>query len=397
MIPTLYKRNSAGIPIMWKIEPYNGLISISHGIVNKTCTHEIIRPTMKTLEAEITSRYNAKRKEGYKTFQEIKDSAPEGVDGSYIYNYLNAYLPKYNVTDEGLILPMLAKTLEDNKPFDKFGYMLGQYKINGVRCIVGVNKNEGDLFKPYNVTYQSREGTKWNLPDFDDYILNAIPDELLAMMVEEGVHLDGELYIPGLTVNEINSAVKNTASPWHHNLQYWIYDICAEDIISSNRKNLLYKYFESYILEVYNKEVHYTNEYKIVVLPSFNIENFESAINIRNKFIDFGFEGLILRNPNAEYMFGKRSVNGMYKFKKKDDGKFKIISIISDKRNLPIFILKNDINDEEFEVTFNASQDVQQAMLGNKLDYIGRYMFVEFRERSGVRQVPFHAKGIKIV
>ena len=28
--------------------------------------------------------------------------------------------------------------------------------------------------------------------------------------------------------------------------------------------------------------------------------------------------------------------------------------------------------------------------------YVGKYMFVEYRERSGVAQVPFHARGINI-
>jgi hypothetical protein len=36
-------------------------------------------------------------------------------------------------------------------------------------------------------------------------------------------------------------------------------------------------------------------------------------------------------------------------------------------------------------------------MLIHKEKYIGKYMQVEFRERSGVNQVPFHARGIDIV
>ena len=88
----------------------------------------------------------------------------------------------------------------------------------------------------------------------------------------------------------------------------------------------------------------------------------------------------------------------MFKFKKIDDGLFQIIDIKEDKRGLPIFVLKNDINNEYFECTYNASQDdqrkclstpVKEEMLTNKL------AFVEFRERSGVKQVPFHAKIIR--
>ena len=394
---SLYKRNASGAPIVWCIESLNNVICISHGIVGKKLHNEVIPYTMSTLETEIKSRINSKRKEGYKYISELKDSAPEIIDDSSLLSYLNAYLPKYNTTDSGLILPMLAKTLENNKPFDKFGYMLGQWKINGLRCIVGIERVAGDLFKEFKVTYQSREGTKWELPDMDDYILTALDKEMISMMVEEGIHLDGELYIPGLTVNEINSAVKNPQSPWHHNLQYWIYDLCDSDIVAGNRKDLIYKHFYKYISKITNKEQHYSNEEKIVVLPTVDISSFQSAVLSRDYFINLGFEGLILRNPNAEYMFGKRSVNGMYKFKKKDDGYFKILDIKLDKRNLPIFTVQNDINDEAFEVTLNASQELQLYYHTIMDKVIGKLMLVEYRERSGVKQVPFHAKGIRII
>ena len=56
---------------------------------------------------------------------------------------------------------MLAKVLEDNKPFDKYGTMLGQWKIDGLRCIIGAEKNNIDLFNPVTLTYHSRIGEDW--------------------------------------------------------------------------------------------------------------------------------------------------------------------------------------------------------------------------------------------
>lgn len=397
--PTLYKRNANGIPVMWKIQEYHDKIHISHGIVNKKVISETIPYTMKSLEAEIKSRYDAKRKEGYKTLTEVKDSTIEQIEGPYIYEYLNTYLPKYNTTNDGLILPMLAKTLIDNKPFNKFDTMLGQWKINGLRCIVGLKSNPNDLFKTIEVTYQSREGTSWNILDLDDYILSAISPELKDMMLEDNVYLDGELYIPGLSVNEINSAVKNPNNPWHHCLQYWIYDICA-DYSALSRHEIINEELYKYIPSWSNKNDHFCNENRIIVLPTYDVNSFYEAVTYRNKFIDLGFEGLILRNPSSEYLFGKRSVNGMYKFKRKDDGFFAILDIIPEgtRSNLPKFVCKNDINDETFEVTLNTSQDIQETILKEKDKYINKaFMLVEYRERSGVKNVPFHAKGIKLV
>ena len=89
----------------------------------------------------------------------------------------------------------------------------------------------------------------------------------------------------------------------------------------------------------------------------------------------------------------------MLKFKKKEDGLFEIIDIVPEGRkrvNLGKFVLRNDINDAEFECTYNASHTAQEEILVNKASYIGKKCLVEFRERSGISKVPFHAKAIKI-
>jgi hypothetical protein len=62
----------------------------------------------------------------------------------------------------------------------------------------------------------------------------------------------------------------------------------------------------------------------------------------------------------------------------------------------PIFTLKNDINDELFDATINLPQDKQRFYLEVKDTIIGKKGLVEYRERSGVKQVPFHSKLIKI-
>ena len=89
----------------------------------------------------------------------------------------------------------------------------------------------------------------------------------------------------------------------------------------------------------------------------------------------------------------------MMKFKRKEDGKFLIVDIIPEGKriNLPKFVCKNDINDELFEVTINKPQAEQEEILIHKSNYINKLILVEFRERSGVKEVPFHAKGIKIL
>ena len=409
---TLYKHNAQGKPLVWSIEESKASVGegikelhIKYGLFGGTLHEERIKITLKNAN-ELQSRVKAKRKEGYKELSELKDSgiSQEIFDSSNIHaklQYLNSYLPKYSTTSEGFVLPMLAKVLEDNKPFEKYGAMLGQWKIDGLRCIIGAEKNDMDLFNPITLTYHSRTGEDWTnkMNWMDEILIPKISKELLDMMIEEGACLDGELYLPGYSVNDINSFVKNTQLAQHYKLQYWCYDICCENMSAEKRNNLRLSEISVKWLDVTCKETHLNNKEQLVILPTaYNLQNIDDALFLRNKFIDYGFEGLILRNPFSEYQFGKRN-QAMFKFKKIDDGNFIIVDIISEHKrsDLPLFVLRNDINDELFECSINKPQNVQREILINKDKYIGKYMQVEFRARSGVNQVPFHARGVNIV
>lgn len=405
----LYKRNAQGKPLVW--EGYESekadFIVVEYGLVGGKLHKEQIPITAKTVN-ELDSRIKAKRKEGYKELSELKDSNIDfskfgsdfDVDKDNFIKFLDTYLPKYSTTSEGFVLPMLAKVLDSDKPFDKFGAMLGQWKIDGLRCIIGAEEDLQDMFNPIRLTYHSRTGEDWTSKMYwmDEIILPYLSAELVDMMVNEGACLDGELYLPGYSVNDINSFVKNTQLAQHYKLQYWCYDICCENMGALKRYNTIREEIHIGPIVFDEKEEHLNNKEQFIILPTFEINNFVLAESMRDMFINNGFEGLILRNPNAEYQFGKRN-QAMFKFKKVDDGKFEIINIIQEHKrsDLPLFICRNDINNQLFEVSINKPHDVQREILANKDEYIGKYMVVEFRARSGVTQVPFHARGIKII
>ena len=398
---TLYKRNAQGKPLFWTIDERLADIKIQYGLVGKEGRIEYIT-THRELKDEINSLIKAKRKEGYKELKDLYDNAPNFVENTSLYDYLNVYLPKFNTHNDGAFIPMLCKTLEDNRPFEKGSY-LGQWKINGERCIITATV-ERDLFELVKLHYRSREGVDWTdkLSYLDDYLLPCISDEIIDMMTEEGIALDGELYLPGYGINEINSFIKNTELPQHYKLQFWLYDICIENMSAKDRQNciddfLLGKVHRS---RIHTKEEHLNNTDRLVVLPNFYCSDINEAILRRDTFISLGFEGLVIRKADAEYQFGGKRNNSMLKFKKKEDGLFTIVDIVPEgtkRSNLGKFVLKNDINDELFECTYNAPHSSQEEILINKNKYIGKKVLVEFRERSGQLQVPFHAKAIKII
>lgn len=407
---TLYKRNAQGKPLFWSIgrntmSYVQSPIVVKYGLVGKEGRTEYIT-THRKVDDEIESQIKAKRKEGYKELKDLYDNAPIELQNNiksqnYLYKYLNTYLPKFNTHNDGAFIPMLCKTLEDNKPFEKGSYF-GQWKINGERCIITATLEQG-LFELVKLHYRSREGVDWTdkLSYLDDILLPCIPQDIIDMMIEEGVGLDGELYLPGYGINEINSFIKNTELPQHYKLQFWLYDICIENMSALKRQEILYRYFNRYfaIKTIKSKEDHLNNTNRLILLANDVVLDINEAILRRDTYISLGFEGLVIRRKDAEYQFGGRRNNSMLKFKKKLDGLFTIIDIVPEGRkraNLGKFVLKNDINEETFECTYNAPHSVQEEILINREKYIGKNVLVEYRERAGVKQVPFHAKAIKI-
>lgn len=396
-----YKRNAQGKPIFWEISDSTNKIVVTYGLVGKLGHTTEIR-TNRQLNEEIKSQIIAKQKEGYKALSDLYDNAPDYFKNDKdLINYLNTYLPKDNTHADGTFIPMLCKTLEDNKPFTKSEYF-GEYKIDGERCLITAYK-DNCLFDNIYLKYHSRQGIDWTdkLSYLDEFLIPIIPNYFLNMMIEEGIALDGELYLPGYGINEINSFIKNTELPQHYKLQFWCYDLAIDSMPAIDRYTTLETAFNTKVYDFQSKNGHLNNKERFILLPSFNnIHCIEDAIRQRDYFIDLGFEGLVIRDTKADYQFGGKRNNSMLKFKRIEDGKFLIIDIVPEgikRKNLPKFICRNDINDELFECTINKKQDIQEEYLINKDKYIGKYMKVEYRARSGVKQVPFHAKGIDII
>ena len=403
----LYRKNNHGEPCYWCIrKSSNTTIEVQHGIVLAKAISENFLVTMKNIDTEIQSRINKKRKEGYKYLYEIKDNiespVEEGTFNQALYYFLKSYLPDIRTAADNTMLPMLAKVYNNsnNKLFKKVDYYFGQWKINGLRCLISAKENQGDMFRPITLDFQSREGTHWKtLTYLEDYLLEVLPKDLLYEMVNNDFILDGELYLPGHTVNEIDHFVKDASCKENKYLQYWCYDIAIQETIQSGRLQLRDLLLGSFINVFNNKTEHLSNQQRFIVLPNYFITNDEEAIAHRNTFIDNGFEGLILRNPNKEYQYGARNLS-MIKFKKSTDGKFVIKDIYpeSAKRpDIPIFLLKNDINNAEFEVHLGGSMDYQRNILLLKDKFIGKFMYVEYGERSGISKVPFHVKATVLV
>lgn len=396
----LYRKNNAEQPYRWTAElnADKTYITVQYGIVGKATYTDSYKVTQKDADKELLSRYNEKRKQGYIAIEDVKDNSylPPVEDDASFVAYLAAYLPSYrNNENNGNILPMLAKTYTGNI-WKKTSCMLGQWKINGLRCFITAYKGD-TIFNPVRLKFQSREGIVWNtLTALEDYLFDSLPADIIQNMLDDNWALDGEIYLPGYSVNEINHFVKDPNDIHNKLLQFWCYDIAIPEMVQHKRDRIRLDIKPFTIFD--SKDKHLNNKKQLVILPTYHICNDTDAYAWRDKFIDLGFEGLILRNPDVDYQYGRRRVGYMEKFKTKTDGKFEIIDIQPErKRNLPIITCRNDINDSTFETRFSMPHDKQEYILNHKEDYIGKFVFISYGERSGVEKVPFHIKEVSLI
>lgn len=396
----LYRRNNNGMPTVWwaSFNSDTNSIAVFYGLVRGNIRKEVYTVTQKDGNKELESRYNEKIKQGYQYLNEIcdmHDRPPvEDENSLELFNFLNTYLPKdLSNGNSNLLLPMLAKTYNGNV-WDKVSCMYGQYKINGLRCIITAY-TQNDMFKPIRLRFQSREGIIWNtLENLSDYLLSIIPANIIRDMINGYVALDGEIYLPGYTINQINHFVKDANCVENKLLQFWCYDIMME---GNQAHRNIYRYHIKKPTSFNSIKEHYNNKERLIILHNEYITNNNEAINARNHFINLGFEGLILRNAKTNYQYGRRRANYMEKFKDAAEGDFIILDIYKEKkRDLPILLCKNDINDEKFETRLSVSHIVQQEVLFDYQSYIGRTVHIEYGERSGVARVPFHIKTVVI-
>lgn len=396
----LYRRNNNGMPTVWwaSFNSDTNSIAVFYGLVRGNIRKEVYTVTQKDGNKELESRYNEKIKQGYQYLNEIcdmQDRPPVEDENSLdLFNFLNTYLPKdLSNGNSNLLLPMLAKTYNGNV-WKKVSCMYGQYKINGLRCIITAY-TQNDMFKPIRLRFQSREGIIWNtLENLSDYLLSIIPANIIRDMIDGYVALDGEIYLPGYTINQINHFVKDANCVENKLLQFWCYDIMME---GNQAHRNMYRYHIKKPISFNSIKEHYNNKERLIILHNKYITNDNEAIDARNHFINLGFEGLILRNAKTDYQYGRRRANYMEKFKDAAEGDFIILDIYKEKkRDLPILLCKNDINNEKFETRLSASHIVQQEVLFDSQSYIGRTVHIEYGERSGIARVPFHIKTVVI-
>ena len=337
------------------------------------------RNQLEQAQFEALSEYRDKRKEGYKSLADL--GCTEVLEGNRLTAFLASALPRFNTDNNDNIKPMKAQPYysKTNRIVIKFP-CYGQPKMNGFRCVAKLEMgNVGTLDFP-EVKFRSKEGKSYQAPHIANTFL---PEHFRLDPALPEVIFDGELYIPGALLQDINSIVTNDTHLRKHELQFHIFDIAVPDVSQDQRIQYL-TLLKSKIAGIPNSP--------IVIVETHYIQDDAQAQVFTDAMIAVGHEGGIFRDMNATYKFGQRP-STMVKLKREKDTECVILDVILPEDGNPaysVLLCQNDLNDETFKCSIEGGFEFRTALYEQRDAVRGNFATVKFYERTD-RDVPFHA------
>ena len=296
------------------------------------------------------------------------------AESSYLYKLERKYSTTIDKSKNQMLLPMLAKEYSEKKHNKEDISWYAQPKLDGVRCLA-IKDRDG-------VRLLSRSGKPYDVQHIVNDLMLNLPD---------GVMLDGELYIHGMSLQQLISLVKKP-QPKSIQIEYRVYDIIDNLHIEETQQKLPFKHRNNFLKLFFNLK----NFSHTFMVKSEVIKNIETEItNYLESMLSFGYEGAILRHPEGIYQFGYRS-NDLLKVKKFQDAEFEVVGFKEGEGKMEghvIFVCKNDVNDETFDVVPKATMDERKQMYESGNNFIGKKYTVKFFDRTDAK-VPRFGVGL---
>jgi DNA ligase-1 len=245
----------------------------------------------------------------------------------------------------------------------KKGYM--SKKLDGVRI---TGRIEDDL------KLTSSRGGK----DYNAISVKMMADPCIDAFFEKypDYQLDGEIYVHGKTLDEISGHTrkKEWVESRHADLQFWIFDIIANDLTFEERLKIL-------------REIQPETD-SVVIVEHVEVNSVDEIMALHDKWFAMGFEGGIWREASADYKEGKDA--RMIKIKLMQDAEFEIVGATEGLRPEDmVFVMKTE-NGLIFEAKPVGSVVTRIAYLENINEHIGKKATIKFFHLSpkGVPNLP---------
>jgi len=362
-LPILYHKGKSGELRQWRTWTEGSDILTEHGVSGGA-----MQTSRKTAEPKNVGKAN--------------ETSPEEqaiLESKSLWTY--KVERKYSETPEGaqeqLPLPMLAHKFKGKKRsgFQYPGH--AQRKLDGVRCLAQ-RAEDG------SIALTSRGGKPWNIP-----LVAAQLDKWLP----EGMVLDGELYIHGLSCQRITSLAKSSDpsgksyKPESAGLIYHVYDMptynCDDTLMWRERNGLLLSFAESLTSD------------NVCLVETILVKNDAEVVAFEDMALSEHYEGLVVRTLSGRYIWGYRS-NDLLKLKVFEDAEFTVLGGtdgVGKAKGTVVFICKNDLTDAIFDCTMKGVLAERSRFYREREQYMGKQLTVRFFGRTDA-QIPRHPVGI---
>ena len=335
----LYKKDSKGKTRQWRA--YTDYTLDGNGHITITIEHGQQGGKLQTKERRVVNGKN-KGKSNETTIQqqtelEIGYLYQKQLDDGYVQNIDDYVEPRR---------PMLAHKYQDrgkSVDWEKDNY--ASTKLDGIRCFIFVDEDG-------NCTFESRTGKEFKY-------FQHIELEVQSKNITNAI-LDGELYSENISFEKICSLVNSDDYVPEEDVEikFYIYDMILNNNLDETFENRYKRY--SGIFDT-NIENH------IISVTQTLVKSEEDMKILAAQFVSENYEGLMLKQGDAKYDFGKRSV-ALLKYKEMHSAEFKIKDIFVAENDPDRVQIELYINPENTEETFKIG-----TLKGNKEDNYNNY------------------------
>ena len=236
-----------------------------------------------------------------KGYKEIEKDPDE-----YTEQELSAILGEIVTSQNGVPKPMLAKQADkvtNRKIFDKI--WLASRKIDGLRASIYLGKD--------GVLHTQSRGAM----NYDAAMSDILENKDLIKLFKEvpGLILDGEAYHHGYTLQQLNSIARTQKTVKDYGiLQFYWYDIVDPNSTFDERFALM-KDIRDEMNLIFEPERNFEDgELRIQFVPQEEVIGWDNMMKLHNQYVSEGWEGLVVRDPDALYRPNGRT-NDMVKIK----------------------------------------------------------------------------------
>jgi DNA ligase-1 len=378
---TLYGKDIKGKTKTWKLKverylDYSVIVTL-YGYNRMIETRRQINSGKNLGKVNMTSNYEqaiSEAKSKWTKKRDIEKYTTQETNDLDLTNKIN----ELQITNP---LPMLAHDYQKHKNKVKYPVFC-QPKLDGFRCI-------------YNTTTKqitTRQGKEYSIVKQSGKLYKEL------QMLPKGLILDGELYTSKVSFETLGVLRKSKELTEEDScnlekIEYHIYDVINTQLVFEERNKQIKELFATENFE------------KLIYVQTYTVSNETEIKEHHSKFLEQGYEGLIIRNKHSLYKIKQRS-SDLLKYKDFQDSEFEIIDFTLEKdttgadENLIVWIVEIPIKIKDGKGfikckvrpmgTKEERKDLYKKCVENFDQFKGRKLWTKFFEytRDGNLRFP---------